>query len=53
MMSEDEIVERFIEYWREECENRGIDYKDVPYSNIRLLARVIAKTLIEIKRRAA
>lgn len=45
MSEQDEFVERLIANWAEEV---GVDqYKDRPDSNIRKLARALAKTLFK------
>ena len=54
-MTEDEIkfVERFIRNWIEECKAKGLPYDGAlsPNSNIRMLARTIAKTVFRINDR--
>jgi hypothetical protein len=54
-MTEDEIkfVERFIRNWREECKAKGLPCESAgsPDSNIRMLARTIAKTVFRLNDR--
>jgi hypothetical protein len=42
---QDAFVKRFVANWMDECWQRGVTYMDRPDSNIRLLARTIARSL--------
>ena len=45
-MTEDQFVDEFVKNWTEECAKQGIGYIDSPHSTTRLLARVLARTLV-------
>jgi hypothetical protein len=49
-MTENQFVEIFMLNWATLCRERGIDFKDAPGSNIRMLAHCLARTSIQTER---